>query len=279
MWRTLLSPLCRTASSSRSAFHVNKAFLHSRNKKAKEYIGKGWSALNEVDRVIGHALPNDSLLIPLLKKAKANFELALEVDNLNTQARFWLARLHLHYRVPGACDAIGVALLMEAANMGNADAQYDLACLLRTEGSREEIITAFKYLEMAVRQLHPDALFLLGTIYLGGDFVGKDLASAAWCFYKASQKEHVGAAIAYGSLILKGLKAPEKCPFLHATDILADELAKTTKVDVPSLKNDDMLEHARKHFALAAHHGNDLAFKWLNRLEEVKEEKGPSVSQ
>lgn len=41
--------------------------LHSRNKKAAEYIAKGWSATKEVERVIDYAAPKDPLLIPLLR--------------------------------------------------------------------------------------------------------------------------------------------------------------------------------------------------------------------
>ncbi|THF95868.1 hypothetical protein TEA_024519 [Camellia sinensis var. sinensis] len=65
---------------------------------------------------------------------------------------------------------------------------------------------AFYYLEKAVDQLHPGALYLLGAVYLTGDCVKKDVASALWCFHRASEKGHAGAAIAYGSLILRGIK-------------------------------------------------------------------------
>lgn len=41
--------------------------LHSRNKKAMEFIAKGWSALKEVDRVIDYCELNDRRLIPLLR--------------------------------------------------------------------------------------------------------------------------------------------------------------------------------------------------------------------
>jgi len=37
-------------------------------------------------------------------------------------------------------------------------------------------------------QLHPDALYLLGVVYLTGDCVKKDIASALWCFHRASEK-------------------------------------------------------------------------------------------
>jgi hypothetical protein len=40
--------------------------LHSRNKKAMEFIAKGWNALKEVDRVIDYCELNDRRLIPLL---------------------------------------------------------------------------------------------------------------------------------------------------------------------------------------------------------------------
>lgn len=41
--------------------------LHSRNKKAAEFLAKGFSAIKEVDRVIDHAERNSRLLIPLLR--------------------------------------------------------------------------------------------------------------------------------------------------------------------------------------------------------------------
>ncbi|KAF5190703.1 Binding isoform, partial [Thalictrum thalictroides] len=107
--------------------------LHSRNKKAMELIAKGWNALQEVDRVIDYTEPTDPRLHPLFRTAKENFELALEVDNSNTHARYWLGRLHMKYQCPGACKSIGAALLVEAADMGNPDAQYELGCRLRVE--------------------------------------------------------------------------------------------------------------------------------------------------
>ncbi|CAL5443278.1 unnamed protein product [Camellia sinensis] len=178
--------------------------LHSRNKKAMKLIAKGWSALKEVDRVIDCAELKDKRLIPLLRTAKENFELALEADNSNTHASYWLSKLHLKYHVPGACKAIGAALLVEAADMGDPDAQYELGCQLRVENDYvQSDQQAFYYLEKAVHQLHPGALYLLGAVYLTGDCVKKDVASALWCFHRASEKGHAGAAIAYGSLILR----------------------------------------------------------------------------
>ncbi|RVW47464.1 hypothetical protein CK203_013273 [Vitis vinifera] len=109
--------------------------LHSRNKKAAEFLAQGFSAIKEVDRVMDKSEPNSRLLIPLLRKAKENFELALEADNSNAHARYWLSKLHLKYHVPGACKAIGAALLVEAADMGDAEAQYELGRRLRYEVS------------------------------------------------------------------------------------------------------------------------------------------------
>jgi hypothetical protein len=36
--------------------------------------------------------------------------------------------------------------------------------------------------------LHPGALYLLGSVYLTGDCMKKDIASALWCFHRASEK-------------------------------------------------------------------------------------------
>lgn len=163
--------------------------LHRRNKKAIEFIGKGWNALTEVDRVIDYCELNNRRLIPLLNIAKENFELALEVDNTNTHPRYWLYRLHMKYHVPEANKAVAASLLVEAADMGNDDAQYALGCHLRVENDDVHSDQQdFYYLEKVVDQLHPDALYLLGAVYLTGDCVKKDIASALWCFYRESEK-------------------------------------------------------------------------------------------
>ncbi|KAK4604363.1 hypothetical protein RGQ29_012748 [Quercus rubra] len=244
-------------------FHQQRE-LHSRNKKAMEFIAKGWSALKEVDRVIDYCELNDRRLIPLLRAAKENFELALETDNSNTHARFWLSKLHLKYHVPGACKAVGAALLVEAADMGDADAQYELGCRLRVENDYvQSDQQAFYYLEKAVDQMHPGALYLLGAVYLTGDCVKKDVASALWCFHRASEKGHTGAAIAYGSLLLRGVQVPESLTKFSAK---RGSSAKTRKNKESLMMNP--VEMARQQFQIAAKAGCDLGLRWLDRLEE-----------
>lgn len=238
--------------------------MHTRNKKAMELIAKGWSALKEVDRVIDYCELNDKRLIPLLRTAKENFELALETDNSNSHARFWLSKLHLKYHVPGACKAVGAALLVEAADMGDADAQYELACRLRVENDYVQADQqAFHYLEMAVDQLHPAALYMLGAVYLTGDCVEKDISSAIWCFHRASQKGHAGAAIAYGSLLLRGVQVPECLTKFSSKD----SSARTSRKNAEN-STQNPLEMAREQFEIAAKAKCDLGFRWLKRLDE-----------
>ncbi|KAF7153848.1 hypothetical protein RHSIM_Rhsim01G0074500 [Rhododendron simsii] len=246
-------------------FNPWKREMHSRNKKAMELIAKGWSALKEVDRVIDYAELKDKRLIPLLRAAKENFELALEADNTNTHARYWLSRLHMKYHVPGASKAIGAALLVEAADMGDPEAQYELGCRLRVENDYvQSDQQAFYYLENAVDQLHPGALYLLGAVYLTGDCVKKDVASALWCFHRASEKGHAGAAVAYGSLLLQGVQVPEAL-----TKLVAKRSSSTRKSGKNAANaSQNPVEMARKQFEIAAGAGCDLGFKWLQRLEE-----------
>lgn len=254
-------PALELAALSRLQFYRE---IHGRNKKAMEFIAKGWSALKEVDRVIDYCERNDKRLIPLLRTAKENFQLALEVDNSNTHARYWLSKLHLKYHVPGQCHAIGVALLVEAANMGDPEAQYELGCRLRVENDYvQSDQQAFYYIEKAVEKLHPGALYLLGAVYLTGDCVKKDIASALWCFHRASEKGHVGAAIAYGSLLLRGAQVPE-----HLTKFSLKRGSSVKKMN--SAENTEMnpVERAKVQFQIAAKAGSDLGLKWLQRLEE-----------
>ncbi|XP_050212094.1 uncharacterized protein LOC126662228 [Mercurialis annua] len=242
--------------------------MHSRNKTAMEFIAKGWSALKEVDRVIDYCELNDSRLIPLLRTAKENFELALEADNSNTHARFWLSKLHLKYHVPGACKAMGAALLVEAADMGDPDAQYELGCRLRVENEYvQSDQQAFYYLEKAVDQLHPGALYLLGAVYLTGDCVKKDVASALWCFHRASEKGHTGAAVAYGSLLLRGAQVPES---LTKFNIKRNSSARKAKY--AEITEMNPIEKAKEQFRIAAKAGCDLGLKWLQRIEEEEKQ-------
>ncbi|CAA7406907.1 unnamed protein product [Spirodela intermedia] len=239
--------------------HASQRGIHSRNKKAMEFIARGWSALREVDRVIDYTELRDPRLIPLLRTAKENFELALEVDNMNTHARYWLSKLHFKYHVPGACKAVGAALLVEAANMGDPDAQYELGCHLRVQNENvQSDQQAFYYIEKAVDQLHPAALYLLGSVFLAGDCVQKDVASAMWCFYRASTKGHAGAAIAYGALLLRGAEVPEAVRKFNA------KLGRGG-AEVPPV------EMAREQFKRAADAGCDLGLHWLRRLEAADE--------
>ncbi|KAG7637419.1 putative tetratricopeptide-like helical domain superfamily [Arabidopsis thaliana] len=269
--RLILRQAAAVAAESKIACHhtvhgfEQRRGLHSRNKKAMEYVAKGWSAIKEVERVIDYCELNDRRLIPLLRGAKENFELALEADNLNTHARYWLSKLHLKYHVPGACKAVGAALLVEAADMGNADAQYELGCRLRVENDHvQSDQQAFHYIENAVDQLHPGALYLLGIVYLTGDCVKQDVDSAIWCFHRASEKGHAGAAIAYGSLLLRGVQVPESLTKLNVVGVSPPKRARK------NLENPEMnpLEMAKEQFQIAARAGCDLGLKWLQRVEQ-----------
>ncbi|XP_010472557.1 PREDICTED: uncharacterized protein LOC104752187 [Camelina sativa] len=268
--RLILRQAAVVAAESKIARHQLHGFdqrrgLHSRNKKAMEYVAKGWSAIKEVDRVIDYCELNDRRLIPLLRGAKENFELALEADNLNTHARYWLSKLHLKYHVPGACKAVGAALLVEAADMGNADAQYELGCRLRVENDHvQSDQQAFHYIENAVDQLHPGALYLLGTVYLTGDCVKQDVDSAIWCFHRASEKGHAGAAIAYGSLLLRGVQVPESLTKVNAVGVSPPKRSRKNS-EHPEI---NPLEMAKEQFQIAARAGCDLGLKWLERVEQ-----------
>lgn len=250
--------------------------IHERNKKAMGLVAKGWSALQEVDRVIDHTEPNDPRLFPLLRAAKDNFELALEVDSMNTHARYWLGRMHFKYHVPGACKLIGAALLVEAANMGNADAQFELGCRLRVDNKYvKSDQQAFYYIEEAVDQLHPGALYLLGAVYLTGDCVKKDVASAMWCFHRASEKGHAGAAIAYGSLLLKGYEVPEAITRFNSSRSPSTGGARKKEVNG---RQQDAVEMAKEQFQIAAEAGCNLGLHWLNRLADSEKHQPQSVN-
>jgi len=232
----------------------------------RDFIGKGAAAIAEIDRLADHTDPDDHRLKPLLKAAKESFELALEVDKHNTYAMLALARLHLYYEIPGACLLSGAALLETAADAGDADAQYELAVCIRTEGlllGKGELmdIRAFNYLESAACQKHPGALFLVGAMYLVGNHVNKDPKAAAWCFHKAAEQGHIPAATAYGALITKGANWEDA----GNEDTKDDSEYGAIMKNAPE-RYKEMDPTARAHFEKAAEAGDDLAVEWLTRV-------------
>ncbi|KAG6551632.1 hypothetical protein Mapa_006711 [Marchantia paleacea] len=253
----------------------------SSTKEALQYIAHGLSAVVEADRILPYTDPDDTRVQPLLKKAKENFELALEVENSNTDAMLLLSRLHMYYHIPGACPASGAALLEAAADAGNPVAQYELACRLRAEGKLIGIgdgdgmdEKAFKYLEMAACKKHPGALFLMGATYLGGKHTKRDVKAAAWCFRNAAEQGHTAAATVYGALMARGLQVPTE----ESQEDMADnhpDMATTNLHDMTQNGDvhctADMEEAARYYFEIAAESGDGLALEWLNRMPAAKE--------
>ncbi|KAG0607496.1 hypothetical protein M758_8G033300 [Ceratodon purpureus] len=246
----------------------------------REFMGKGLTAIAEVDRLSPFTDFNDIRLRPLLKTAKENFELTLEVEQDNAVAMLWLARLHLYYNIPGACLRSGANLLETAADAGLADAQYELACRIRSEAAllgdedaMDERI--FKYLESAACQKHAGALFLVGAMYLSGRHVRRDPQAAAWCFRKAADQGHIPASTVYASLVSKGadweeLESAEK----DEEDRISEQ---SMELREGSAQKDseqplELSEAARYHFDKAADAGDPLALEWLTRLPPAKEE-------
>uniref|UniRef100_A0A803MQC4 Uncharacterized protein n=1 Tax=Chenopodium quinoa TaxID=63459 RepID=A0A803MQC4_CHEQI len=120
---------------------------------------------------------------------------------------------------------------------------------------------AFYYLEKAAEQLHPGALYLLGAVYLSGDCVRQDMGSAMWCFHRAAEKGNAGAAVAYGSLLLRGHTVLESTTKFN---LKKRKAGKTNSVN----SKVDSIELAKEQFQIAANTGCDLGLKWLSRIEE-----------
>ncbi|CAI0400386.1 unnamed protein product [Linum tenue] len=196
-----------------SSLHLPSGVVDYSLIKATEFIAKGWNALKEeeVDRVIDYCELNDHRPIPHLRvgflvcrhelffffffgcvcvcvgignsrlgfdglelllvdyqTAKENFELALEADNSNTYARYWLSKLHLKYLflvLVKLCESIpfsfvGAALLVESGEMGDP---CSIGLGLSTANQQ-----ALFYLEKAVDQGHAGAAIAYGSLLLRG---------------------------------------------------------------------------------------------------------------
>ncbi|CAK7351425.1 unnamed protein product [Dovyalis caffra] len=74
---------------------------------------------------------------------------------------------------------------------------------------------------------------------------------------------HVGAAIAYGSLLLRGAQVPESL-----TKFCSKRSSSARKVKNTESTEMDPVERAKAQFQIAAKAGSDLGLKWLQRLDE-----------
>nr|XP_024359110.1 uncharacterized protein LOC112274132 isoform X2 [Physcomitrium patens] len=258
---------------------------YSSGPDVREFMGKGLTALGEIERLSPYTDFNDIRLRPLLKTAKESFELALEVDKDNVVAMLWLARLHLYYNIPGACLRSGANLLETAAESGLADAQYELACRIRSEaallgdGDAMDDRT-FKYLESAACQKHAGALFLVGTMYLSGKHVRRDSKAAAWCFRKAAEQGYIPASTVYASLVSKGANWEEQNTAGDHDDKDTEqgmELRKSS-AQQETEKPLELSAAAQFHFDKAAEAGDPLALEWLKRVPHAKEPENLRVS-
>ncbi|CAI0400388.1 unnamed protein product [Linum tenue] len=135
-----------------SSLHLPSGVVDYSLIKATEFIAKGWNALKEeeVDRVIDYCELNDHRPIPHLRTAKENFELALEADNSNTYARYWLSKLHLKYLFLVLVKLLSILRLNTCNDLVQSDQQ------------------ALFYLEKAVDQGHAGAAIAYGSLLLRG---------------------------------------------------------------------------------------------------------------
>lgn len=82
-------------------------------------------------------------------------------------------------------------------------------------------------------------------------------------FY-AKMQGHAGAAIAYGSLLLRGFQVPECLTKFNVKRNLSTRLPRKRVGN----STQNPLEMAREQFEIAAKAKCDLGFRWLKRLEE-----------
>ncbi|CAI0400387.1 unnamed protein product [Linum tenue] len=198
-----------------SSLHLPSGVVDYSLIKATEFIAKGWNALKEeeVDRVIDYCELNDHRPIPHLRTAKENFELALEADNSNTYARYWLSKLHLKYLflvLVKLCESIPFSFVTRVVN-----------CELRMTWFNQINKLCFIWRRLWTRKM----LLQLYSV-----------------FHRASEKGHAGAAIAYGSLLLRGRQQLSK---QNPVDKIINLKACMNFLEEPKISNEakDLIGH------------------------------------
>lgn len=130
-------------------------------------------------------------LFGLFKKTKRlirAFELSVDTSaysNVSSEDKF--KRSKKMYE-SGADFELCLSLLIESANEGYADAQYQLANLLiKGEEVEQDYHNAIKYLEKAVSQNHPQAMYDLAFLYQNGYGCSTDYKKAFELYKKSAE--------------------------------------------------------------------------------------------
>ena len=89
--------------------------------------------------------------------------------------------------------------------MNHVDAQVYLAALLSSNEIPPDYEQAVALYEKAANQNHLRAQFMLGGIYLMGDWVEKDLIRSAYWYQEAAEQGHASAQYYLGFFYIQGV--------------------------------------------------------------------------
>eukprot|EP01104_Vermistella_antarctica_P019795 TRINITY_DN79_c0_g2_i1.p1 TRINITY_DN79_c0_g2~~TRINITY_DN79_c0_g2_i1.p1 ORF type:complete len:259 (-),score=39.24 TRINITY_DN79_c0_g2_i1:74-850(-) len=99
-------------------------------------------------------------------------------------------------------ESKGTELLLKAANLGHASAQYEIG---RTYVFKYDNPEAAKWFRKAAEGGHAEAAFFLAHCFKSGDGLGKDLAEAAVWYRKSADLGYVEAECEIGRCYERGL--------------------------------------------------------------------------
>ncbi|KAG6521309.1 hypothetical protein ZIOFF_018424 [Zingiber officinale] len=120
--------------------------IHSRNKKAMELVAKGWSALQEVDRVIDYADRNDTRLILQLRVETRTLEELEELLEFSSQNRTSLTRIMLdNMVVPLPNGDVDVSMQKDAVQLVNGRFETEFTNLKYSRVEIDEV--RFEWIE------------------------------------------------------------------------------------------------------------------------------------
>ena len=96
-------------------------------------------------------------------------------------------------------------LFLEAAETGNAEAQYNLGVLIQTgQGTEKDPARALSWFEKSAAQGWADAQYQLGNMYEFGQAVPQSYQNAAALYMKAAEQGHASAQTNLGVLYANG---------------------------------------------------------------------------
>lgn len=176
-----------------------------------------------------HVIPDDSLFCP---------DCGCKIDNKEERIKELKCEAKAAYDAEDYGKSFGA--YYEAANLGDADAQYILAMQYENgQGTIQDGKAYHKWLLKAAQNGHVEAQFLVAEQYYNGEHIKKDKKTAAVWYQKAANAKHPDAMFKLGYCYEMGEGVPQNDSLAQEYFVQAEKLGSKMYADYLDEKEEE----------------------------------------